>query len=295
MNKGATELRAKLEDFLQSLPLERLAAELASRCDMSRGEAEAFLETYANETRTTFDLVGEHVRPGLRMLEVGAGLCLFSVFLKQQGYDITALEPSAGGFGKFEIAKRVVLDAYADLGLRVLESPAQALPSCGIRFDLIFSNNVLEHIPDLEEAWSGMCGALEPGGVMMHNCPNYFFPYEPHLGIPVFKPFPYLSELCFRGPVDRWREVWESLNFVSYFDVKRLAKASGMDVSFRKGLLFEALSRIDHDPLFRERHSGSLVLAVAMFLRKTGLLALLRHIPPMFSTPMIFQCGRRSE
>ncbi len=292
---GVADLRKRLEDFLQSLPLDRLSRELVSRCGMTQEEAEGFLKMYANETRTTLDLVGGEIEPGRRMLEVGAGLCLFSVFLKQQGHDITALEPSAGGFGKFEIAKRVILDAYADLGLRVFEFPAQELPSCSEKFDLIFSNNVLEHIPNLEEAWLGMCAALNPKGMMVHNCPNYFFPYEPHLGIPVLKPFPQLSALCFREAVAQWRDVWDSLNFISYFDVKRLAKASGMEVKFNRGLLFEALSRIDRDPLFRERHSGSLIPTVAAVLRKTGLLGLMRHIPPMFSTPMIFQCSRSGE
>lgn len=288
-------LQEKLDEFLRSMPMEVLVGRLASRCGMTAEEAGTFLELYANEMRTTLGLVGEKIEPGLKMLEIGAGLCLFSVFLKKQGYDITALEPSAGGFGKFETAKGIILEAYAAVGLRVWEFPAQDLLSCDDRFDLIFSNNVLEHIPDLEVAWSGMCGVLKPEGVMLHNCPNYFFPYEPHLGIPVFKFAPQLSTFFFRGVVERHRDVWESLNFITYFDVKRLTKAAGMKVVFKKGLLFEALSRIEKDPFFRERHSGSLVMAVYTILNKTSLLGLLRHIPPMLSTPMIFQCGRSDQ
>lgn len=290
----ASALHEKLSEFLQSMPVERLAAELASRCGMSGEDARKFLGVYANEMHTTLDLVGEKLEPGLKMLEVGAGLCLFSLFLRKQGYDITALEPSAGGFGKFEVSKQVILDAYAALDLRVLEFPAQDLPSCSDKFDLIFSNNVLEHIPHLEEAWLGMCAVLKPKGVMVHNCPNYFFPYEPHLGIPVFKHFSGLSTLCFRSSVEQFRGVWDSLNFITYFDVKKLARAGGMNVSFRNGLLFEALNRIERDPLFRERHSGSFIMAVYTTLRKTGLLGLLRYLPPAFSTPMIFQCSRSS-
>lgn len=292
---SASVLQERLEEFLQSMPVERLAGELASHCGMTEEEARKFLGLYANEMHTTLDLVCGRIEPELKMLEVGAGLCLFSLFLRKQGYDITALEPSAGGFGKFEMAKRVILDVYADLNLRVFEFSAQDLPSCNDKFDLIFSNNVLEHIPHLEEAWLGMCAVLKPKGVMVHNCPNYFFPYEPHLGIPVLKHFQGVSASCFRKQVAQYREVWDSLNFITYFDVKKLARIGGMKVSFRSGLLFDALSRIERDPFFRERHSGSFILAVYTTLRKMGLLGLLRYIPPMLSTPMIFQCSRSSE
>ena len=297
MNMGAEQatLQARLEGFLQSLPMDSLAGELVSRCGMAEAEARTFLETYVNETRTTLDVVGESIKTGIKMLEIGAGLCMFSVFLKKEGYDITALEPSAGGFDKFEIAKRVILDAYADLELRVFEFPAQELSNCGEKFDLVFSNNVLEHIPDLESAWAGMCAALKPQGKMLHNCPNYLFPYEPHLAIPVLKHVPGVSVFCFPRQIARYRGVWDSLNFISYFDVKKLARRSGMNVSFKQGLLFDALMRIESDPYFRERHSGSLILTVYNLLRKTRLLGLLRHIPPALSTPMIFQCSRSSE
>ncbi len=288
-------LQEKLDEFIQSIPSERISGELALRCGMAGEEAKAFLDLYVNEMRTTLDLVDKKIKPGLKVLEVGAGLCLFSVFLKKQGYDITALEPSTGGFGKFEVAKRVILDAYADLNLRVIEFPAQNLSSYSDKFDLIFSNNVLEHIPNLEEAWLGMCAVLKPTGMMLHNCPNYFFPYEPHLGIPVFKSFPWLSAFCFRRQVAQSREIWDSLNFITYFDVKNLSRVSGMAVSFKRGQLFEALSRIEHDPLFRERHAGLFVRTVYAILCKTGLLGLLRYIPPSLSTPMIFQCNGSSE
>lgn len=291
----ASVLQGRLEEFLQSIPVERLAGKLALHCGMSGEEAEAFLKLYANEMRTALDLIGEKIEPGLKMLEIGAGLCLFSLFLRKQGYDITALEPSAGGFGKFEMAKRIILDAYADLNLRVFEFPAHNLSTCNDKFDLIFSNNVLEHIPNFEETWLGMCAALKPKGMMVHNCPNYFFPYEPHLGIPVFKSFPWLSEVCFRRSVAHYRHIWGSLNFITYFDIRRLAKASGIEVSFKSGLLFEALNRIERDPFFRERHSGSFIIVAHTLLCKIGLLGLLRYIPPALSTPMIFQCSKGSE
>lgn len=291
-----SSLQARLEEFINSMPIDRLARELASNCAMSEAETKAFLDLYINEMRVTLDMVGEYILPDLKILEVGAGLCLFSIFLKQQGHDITALEPSVGGFGKCEVAKQVILDAYTNLNLRVLEFPAQNLLASNEKFDFLFSNNVLEHIPNLEEAWLGMCSVLTPQGAMMHNCPNYLFPYEPHFGIPVVKFFPGLSALIFKKSIakhrDEWeqKELWASLNFITYFDVKKLAKISGMKLDFKKELLFKALNRIEHDALFRERHTGSFIFLTYSVLKKTGLLRLLRFIPPVLSTPMIFRC-----
>jgi 2-polyprenyl-3-methyl-5-hydroxy-6-metoxy-1,4-benzoquinol methylase len=52
-------------------------------------------------------------------------------------------------------------------------------------FDLIFSNNVFEHVRDVQAALATLGALLRPGRVMVHNCPNYDVPYEPHFGIPL--------------------------------------------------------------------------------------------------------------
>ena len=280
----------KLDAFLAAMPINTMSRDLALRCGMTEADAEKYLRIYVNEMQVTLGLVQGHIQPEIKVLEVGAGLCLFSVFLRTLGCDVTALEPSTGGFDRFETAKQVILEAYSDTGLKVWEFPAQDLSARHERFDLIFSNNVLEHIPDLSGAWAGMCAALKPEGKMLHNCPNYLFPYEPHLGIPVFKWAPQLSAFLFPGIVARNREVWDSLNFITYFDVKRLVRDSKMKVSFKRALLWSALSRIGDDPLFRERHAGGVIAATYTILKKSRLLGVLRYLPPVFATPMIFEC-----
>ncbi len=289
--RGAA-LSARLEAFLRAMPRARITAGLVARCGMAADEAGAFLETYANEARATLGLIGEDVEPGIKMLEVGAGLCLFSLFLAQEGHDITALDHAAGGFEGFDRARRVILDAYPGLELRVLEIPAQDLATCRDRFELIFSNNVLEHIPALASAWRGMALALAPGGRMVHGCPNYLVPYEPHLGIPVIRRLPWLSAWCFPEAVARHRGIWDSLNFVTYHDVRKLARDSDLAIDFRPGLLHDAVDRLGRDPWFRQRHAG-LVLAAHATLRRLGLLRALRQVPPALGTPMIFTCRRR--
>ena len=52
------------------------------------------------------DILLGHELAGKRILEVGAGIGLLSIFLRRRGYDVTALDPSLGGF-----------EAHARLGL----------------------------------------------------------------------------------------------------------------------------------------------------------------------------------
>lgn len=281
-----------LENFLRQIPFDALAGPVAESCHTSCEEAREFLSLYANETRVALRLVRDHLKPGSRILEVGAGLCLFSLFLKSRGYDITALEPASGGFGKFAASKKVLLDHFGHLDLPIIECPVEQLNAGTAPYALIFSNNVIEHIPNLEPAWRAMVRALTPDGTMLHNCPNYLVPYEPHLGIPVLKWLPGLSAIIFSRTIAPHRELWQSLNFIGYNDVCRLARKSGLMVHFRRGLLFDAFARLEQDALFRERHAAGFAMRVFRCLQWTGLLSSLRHLHPALSTPMIFECRR---
>ena len=280
-------MKDRLDQFLRELPVQSLAYQAA---ETTGGDAPAIaqvLETFRNEAHATFELAVPHLQVGRRMLEVGAGLCLFSLFLKREGFDITALEPAMGGYTLFDTLRRLILALHQDVSLPMLTCPAGELAAARHgRFDLVFSNNVIEHIPDWQGALSAMLGVLAGGGCMLHACPNYSVPYEPHYGVPVLRRLPGLSKRCFL-PGDADAEIWDSLNFISHRQVRSFARRHGLRISFRAGLIYQALARVQSDPLFRERHRG-LVAAVADLLARTGLLRLLRYLPPAMSTPMVF-------
>ncbi|RLJ20097.1 SAM-dependent methyltransferase [bacterium endosymbiont of Escarpia laminata] len=224
-------LQKSLTIFIEEIPQQHLAEAIAEAADITPQQGLQMLYTYINETRVALRLTESVLKKNKQMLEVGAGLCLFSLFLKQEGYEITALEPGAGGFDAFTIAKQVILDYYQSIPLPVINHTAQELnPDIDGRFDLIFSNNVVEHIPNFKQALSALNHCLSEGGAMIHGCPNYFIPYEPHLQLPVLKIWPGLSERLFRRQIEKRRAVWESLNFISYFDVKSFADENGLEV-----------------------------------------------------------------
>lgn len=74
-------------------------------------------------------MVKPSLRNELRILEVGSGLCLLSLFLKSQGFDITALVPLEGGFGFgfgfVDKLKSNILNYHSSIKLSVINKGAQ--------------------------------------------------------------------------------------------------------------------------------------------------------------------------
>jgi len=290
-------LKNRLEAFLAELPIASIAEDIASRSGIQMADATSgsglkagdigeMLQAYVNETRVSLVLVQEHIRPGQRILEVGAGLCLLSLFLRREGFDIVALEPALAGHELFEQAKQSILAHFSDIPLQALDCPAQQLEaSAHGSFDLVFSNNVMEHIPGWERALQAMIGVLGENGCMVHACPNYSVPYEPHYGVPVFHRFPQLSKKLFL-PADADHSIWNSLNFITCNQIGLFCRQHGLSCSFKPGLLYQALKRLDEDALFSQRHQG-LVAGIATLLLRSGLAKLFGKIPPRMATPMI--------
>jgi len=288
MNSNSITLKARLVQFLDEIPFDTIASQVATKTNKSNSEIAALLSTYANESLVSLDLIADHLEQAERILEVGAGLCLLSLFLKHEGYHIIALEPALGGYGIFEQTKDSVLDHFSILQLEVLTETAQQLnTSKHGSFDLIFSNNVIEHIPDWKSALTAMASVLSSEGRMLHSCPNYTIPYEPHYGVPVFRHFRKLSQRIFLPKIAD-TDIWNSLNFITCHNIKKLCKQKGLSCHFKQGLLYEAFRRIHNDPVFKERHEGFIV-HMASLMMQSPFRQLIRNIPACLSTPMIFE------
>ena len=88
---------------------------------------------------------------------------------------------------------------------------------------------------------------------MVHLCPNYTLPFEPHFGIPLIPFFPRATACLYPQTIKKLPGIWEELNFITAGRTKRLASAGGLTVSFDQGILAAAMRRFDRDQLFRER------------------------------------------
>ncbi len=283
-----SKLRKSLQDFLAQIPFEALSDQIARQHGYAKTEIQALFDTFANESLVTLNLILADLDAKHRLLEVGAGLCLTSLFLKQQGFSITALEPALGGFGIFDHVKNAILEHFSHLKLTVMTEPAEQLnPSQHGQFDLIFSNYVIEHIPEWRLALKKMALVLTPEGKMLHSCPNYSIPYEPHYGTLVFRHFPIFSQRFFL-PKDCDLGIWHSLNFITLREIRSFCISEELSYTFKKQLLYLAFKRVGDDPIFEQRHKG-FAASVASLLLATGLIKLLKYIPPACATPLIVE------
>lgn len=281
-------MRERLDAFIaKALSSPEVDAALSAS---GRADARRLLETYANETRVGLGLIAPLLRPGMRVLDVGCGIGLLAKFLRIEGYDVTGIEPGASAFGFMPTISRAILSLDPPLAAdswRACGAEALNAAEFGV-FDLIYSTNVLEHIPDLAGAFRGMASVLAPDGRMVHLCPNYVVPYEPHFGVPLLPLAPGLTRFLFPWIVRRLPGVWEELNFITARDARRLAAANGLAVDFDRGVMAAALRRFDEDPLFRERQGG-LAAAIHRFVTSTGAVTLMERLPGEYATPMVMR------
>jgi len=281
----SSKLDLELSEFLEAMNVDLLLVDFD---EADKVEAINLISTFKNEAHVALSLVQDLLDRDMKILEVGAGLCLLSLFLKQEGFNIVACEPMEGGFGFFEKLKNTILLNYSHIGLEVIGKSAQDLSlDADGEFDLIFSNNVIEHIIELEAAMFAMSSVLSGNAKMVHGCPNYVVPYEPHFGLPVIAFLPNLTKSLWPKEIASNLEVWESLNFITYFRLKRIARHQGLSISFKPELTYDAFCRLRNDVLFQERHRHTIVGKVFRLFEMFGVLGLTRFLPAWMSTPMV--------
>ncbi len=284
MNKS-TEIDAFLSNVLD----DSFITEIAKRVEIPKLEAQTLIHTYANEAKLGYTLLQSYLDHNKRLLEVGAGIGILSSYLILSGYKVTAIEPSGTGFELnyiigLEIYRLLGVDttSFVNVGICDLNKITQK------QFDLIYSVNVLEHIPNLDLAFQDMQSVLGVNGLMLHTCPNYHFPYEPHFGVMLAPIFPLLSKFLLpKKIIDTG--LWQSLNFITSTEVKRICRRQGLLIKFEPEVMYRSVIRIGKDPIFAKRHQG-IVNNIYHFLSITGLIHVLKVWPQIFSTPMIFVC-----
>jgi len=110
---------------------------------------------------------GERVR-GI-ILENGCGLGLYLEHLAPLGGRLIGLE--------FELDRAREAKTVSD---QVLGGAGENLPFPSQSFDLILSNEVIEHVADDQKAIEEMVRTLKPGGRIVIFCPNRWYPFETH-------------------------------------------------------------------------------------------------------------------
>ena len=295
LTADASRASSELSRIRKVLGDPKFLDECSRRTSRSSSEIRARIETSLSEAAVAFELLQDIDLNAKRVLEIGAGVGIVSLVLSRSGIEVVAIEPGLGGFDQNALIGRCLREWIGDAGHPYLSiGAAELAPKPHGLFDVVFSINVLEHIPDLERAIGAMCSVLRPTGIMRHTCPNYLIPYEPHFGIPLVPLFPRLTAWLMPGI--RKTELWRSLNFVTLGRMRRAFERQGCSCRFARGTMRTAFERLDHDEEFRKRQGGrGTVAAARKILDRFGLLELVGYLPPILSTPMTFEVVPKSR
>jgi len=116
------------------------------------------------------------VAPGERVLDMGCGGGRHAFALYRLGADVVALDMDAAELkdvaGMFA-AMREAGEAPAGATASAVRGDAYALPFADACFDRIVAAEVLEHLPDDEQAMAELARVLRPGGTIAVTVPRY--------------------------------------------------------------------------------------------------------------------------
>lgn len=98
--------------------------------------------------------------PGAQILEIGAGTGQQALELQRRGFDVTAIEIPDSNYA----ANRVY---------PIVDYDGRHIPLPTGRFDVVFSSNVLEHVPDLKQMHAEIRRVLKPSGICIHVLPTH--------------------------------------------------------------------------------------------------------------------------
>lgn len=101
-----------------------------------------------------------HLAPGGRLLEVGAGTGQQAIVLQQRGFEVEAIDLAQSNYTDERVYP-------------VIDYDGRTIPFPDASFDVVFSSNVLEHVPDLPRMHAEIGRVLRPGGHAVHVMPTH--------------------------------------------------------------------------------------------------------------------------
>ncbi|ALW85910.1 hypothetical protein AUC43_12870 [Hymenobacter sedentarius] len=151
--------------------------------------------------------------PAGSFLDIGCGEGWALDYFQRQGWEVLGMDFSSFSLEKFHPALRERLrtgDLYEEL---------EKLVAAGQQFDVLWLDNVLEHVLEPAELFR-LCRALvKPNGVLMVDVPNDFSALQQHLldGGHIDRPF--------------WVVLPDHLSYFNQTGLRNLAQATGWHVS----------------------------------------------------------------
>lgn len=117
-----------------------------------------------NYNNYLMNLILADIRPGIKVLDIGAGIGTFAKRVRDNGYDVRCFEPDP-------VQSEIIKSNGLSVATCMEEIESSSL-------DFIYSLNVLEHIDDDVDALKQWFTLLKPGGRMLIYVPAFQFLYS---------------------------------------------------------------------------------------------------------------------
>jgi SAM-dependent methyltransferase len=117
------------------------------------------VEHLANIRLYELDRVASYLRKGAKVLEIGAGAGWQANKLSERGLRVTAIDVASSYYKPDQVWP-------------VIEYDGVHIPFPDNYFDIVFSSNVLEHIPHIRSFQTELQRVLKPRGVAIHILPS---------------------------------------------------------------------------------------------------------------------------
>jgi SAM-dependent methyltransferase len=138
-----------------------------------------------------------------QVIEIASNDGYLLQYFKQKNIPVLGIEPTAN---TAKVAKEKGIESIVDFfGVRL----AKALVSKGIQADVLLGNNVLAHVPDINDFVAGMKIVLKPAGVITME-------------------FPHLMQLIENSQFDTIYH--EHFSYLSFYTVKKIFEAQGLEM-----------------------------------------------------------------
>lgn len=221
-----------------------------------------------------------------RVIEVGGGIGLLSLFASSAVQSMTSLEPESSGFGKMSTLRSMILEFWSEEPLPQFKNVfLQELPK-NETFDFIYCINVLEHVPEPETLILEAYKRLRPGGTAWCVLPNYSFPYEQHFEIPIIINKS-ITERVFWKKIQNYalfpnpEGLWSELSWPTQRGLKKFLGSIGITHEFRNIVLCGYFDRLREREFVARKGSAYKLLRPLIGLLRPLILGLPHRLQPI--------------